>query len=125
MGMTVNRWRSLMIDLRNLGLLSAQNHAAPDSDDRPAPEIPCKQDMHPDQVFACGEPRSKLSTAMKSLPHRYQQVVTLYYDRDMTMKEIGSLLGVNESRVSQIHKSALARMQTALTSSGIESSLLF
>jgi RNA polymerase sigma factor FliA len=89
MGLTVNRWRSLMIDLRNLGLLSAQNHVTPDSDDRPAPEIPCKQDQHPDHVFARGELRSKLSTAMKSLPRRYQQVVTLYYDRDMTMKEIG------------------------------------
>ncbi len=125
MGLTLNRWRTLMIDLRNLGLLAAQNHAAPDSEDRPAPEIPCKQDQHPDQLFARGELRSKLSTAMKSLPQRYQQVVTLYYDHDMTMKEIGNVLGVNESRVSQIHKSALARMQSALTSSGIQSSMMF
>jgi RNA polymerase sigma factor for flagellar operon FliA len=125
MGLTVNRWRTLMIDLGNLGLLSAQNHAAADSEERPAPEIPCKRDQHPDQVFARGELRSKLSTAMKSLPRRYQEVVTLYYDRDMTMKEIGTVLGVNESRVSQIHKSALARMQSALTSSGIESSMMF
>lgn len=125
MGLTLNRWRSLMIDLRNLGLLSAQNRAMPESEDRPAPEIPCKQDQHPDQVFARCELRSKLSSAMKSLPYRYQQVVTLYYDRDMTMKEIGNVLGVNESRVSQIHKSALARMQTVLTSSGIESSMVF
>ncbi len=125
MGLTVNRWRTLMIDLGNLGLLSAQNHATPDSEERPAPEIPCKRDQHPDQVFARGELRSKLSTAMKSLPRRYQEVVTLYYDRDMTMKEIGTVLGVNESRVSQIHKSALSRMQSALTSSGIESSMVF
>lgn len=125
MGLTMNRWRTLMVDLRNLSLLSAQNHGVPENEDCPAPEIPCKQDEHPDQVFARGELRSKLSTAMKCLPRRYQQVVTLYYDRDMTMKEIGTLLGVNESRVSQIHKSALARMQTALTSSGIASSMVF
>jgi RNA polymerase sigma factor for flagellar operon FliA len=62
---------------------------------------------------------------MKTLPLRYRQVVTLYYDRDMTMKEIGGVLGVNESRVSQIHKSALARMQTALVSSGIQSVAMF
>ena len=62
---------------------------------------------------------------MASLPKRYQEVITLYYDRDMNMKEIGTALGVNESRVSQIHKSALARMQTALQSTGIQSSAAY
>jgi RNA polymerase sigma factor for flagellar operon FliA len=39
----------------------------------------------------------------------------------MTMREIGGILGINESRVSQIHKSALEKMATALQSAGIES----
>jgi RNA polymerase sigma factor for flagellar operon FliA len=39
----------------------------------------------------------------------------------MTMKEIGTILGINESRVSQIHKSALEKMQVALQSNGISS----
>jgi RNA polymerase sigma factor for flagellar operon FliA len=43
----------------------------------------------------------------------------------MTMKEIGNALGVNESRVSQIHKSALVRMQAALQESGIRSSVAY
>jgi RNA polymerase sigma factor for flagellar operon FliA len=43
----------------------------------------------------------------------------------MTMKEIGGVLGINESRVSQIHKSALEKMHTVLQSSGIESSHAF
>jgi RNA polymerase sigma factor FliA len=60
-----------------------------------------------------------------ALPRRYREVVTLYYDRDMTMKEIGQYLGVNESRVSQIHKSALSRMQVALTSTGIQSAAAY
>jgi RNA polymerase sigma factor for flagellar operon FliA len=41
------------------------------------------------------------------------------------MKEIGSVLGVNESRVSQIHKSALARMQSLLGATGIHSAAAF
>jgi RNA polymerase sigma factor for flagellar operon FliA len=43
----------------------------------------------------------------------------------MTMKEIGDLLGVNESRVSQIHKIALKKMASALESEGIRSALAF
>jgi len=76
-------------------------------------------------MFARSELRDRLEVAMKALPKRYQQVVAMYYDRDMTMKEIGNRLGVNESRVSQIHKSALARMQVALESNGIQSAALF
>ena len=125
MGMSLNRWKTLMIDLRNLGLLAAQSRSYNDQDERPAQDMPCTCEQHPDRLFARGEIRSKLSTAIKTLPPRYQQVVTLYYDRDLTMKEIGNILGVNESRVSQIHKSALARMQSALTSSGIHSSGVF
>jgi len=55
-----------------------------------------------------------LPVAMKTLPERYQKVVVLYYTNEMTRKEIGGVLGINDSRVSQIHKSALEKMQTAL-----------
>jgi RNA polymerase sigma factor for flagellar operon FliA len=41
------------------------------------------------------------------------------------MKEIGGILGINESRVSQIHKSALEKMATVLQSNGIHSSQAF
>jgi RNA polymerase sigma factor for flagellar operon FliA len=51
--------------------------------------------------------------------------VYLYYTGDLTMKEIGDVLGVNESRVSQIHKSALRRMAAALESEGIHSPRAF
>ena len=59
------------------------------------------------------------------LPERYQKVVVLYYTNEMTMKEIGATLGVNESRVSQIHKTALQKMATALQSAGIYSAAAF
>jgi RNA polymerase sigma factor FliA len=82
-------------------------------------------DLHPDEFYARTELRDRLSTAIKTLPPRYQEVVTLYYERDLTMKEIGELMGVNESRVSQIHKSALERMQAALQTNGIVSASAF
>jgi RNA polymerase sigma factor for flagellar operon FliA len=49
----------------------------------------------------------------------------LYYTNNLTMKEIGGILGVNESRVSQIHKSALEKMAAALEAVGIHSSHVF
>jgi RNA polymerase sigma factor for flagellar operon FliA len=66
-----------------------------------------------------------LGHAMKTLPERYQKVVLLYYTNEMTMKEIGGVLGINESRVSQIHKSALEKMAVVLQSNGITSSQAF
>jgi RNA polymerase sigma factor for flagellar operon FliA len=71
------------------------------------------------------ELRSVLGEVMKTLPERYHKVMILYYTNEMTMKEIGSVLGINESRVSQIHKSALEKMAVALQASGITSSRAF
>ena len=62
---------------------------------------------------------------MQTLPERYQKVVVLYYTNEMTMKEIGGVLGINESRVSQIHKSALEKMAVVLQANGITSSQAF
>jgi RNA polymerase sigma factor for flagellar operon FliA len=65
--------------------------------------------------------RSVLGVAMSTLPERYQKVVFLYYTNEMTMREIGGILGINESRVSQLHKSALHKMHMVLQSNGIHS----
>ena len=124
MGISTGRWRQMMVDFRNIGMAAAQNHKQ-ERDDQPTPEPPCGTDLHPDEFYARTELRDRLSTAIKTLPPRYQEVVTLYYERDLTMKDIGELMGVNESRVSQIHKSALERMQATLQSNGIVSASVF
>jgi RNA polymerase sigma factor for flagellar operon FliA len=75
----------------------------------------------------CGQRqlRVTLARAIDKLPKRYQKVVFLYYTNEMTMKEIGEIMGVNESRVSQIHKIALKKMATVLQSEGIHSAEAF
>ena len=118
MGVDERRWQTLMIDFRTLGLAALRQSAA-DSEDMPAREVPSAPGSRPDHVFAQSEIRRTLDSVMEQLPERYQQVVKLYYHQDMSMKEIGSVLGVNESRVSQIHKSALEKMQAVLGMSGI------
>ena len=124
LGMGVDRWRTMMLDLRNVGLISASTRSN-ENDDLPAPDFPSNPETQPDSICAREQLRSVLTVAMKTLPERYQKVVVLYYTNEMTMKEIGGVLGINESRVSQIHKSALEKMQTALQSSGITSTQAF
>ena len=124
MGMDLKRWRSMMLDLRNVGLISASTRPN-ENEDLPAPDFPSKPETHPDSICALEQLRGVLGDAMKVLPERYQTVVSLYYTKEMTMKEIGGILGINESRVSQIHKAALEKMQVMLQANGIGSSRVF
>ena len=124
LGIDQERWRSMMLDLRNVGLVSASTRTN-ESDDLPAPDFPCKPESHPDSICAREQLRGVLGVAMKTLPERYQKVVSLYYSGEMTMKEIGGVLGINESRVSQIHKAALEKMQVVLQNNGITSPQAF
>ncbi|MCL4855073.1 MAG: sigma-70 family RNA polymerase sigma factor, partial [Bryobacteraceae bacterium] len=124
LGIETGRWRQMMLDLRNVGLVSASSRGT-DHEDLPAPEFPAKPDSQPDTICAREELRGLLNLALQELPERYQKVVVLYYSNELTMKEIGGMLGINESRVSQIHKSALERMAAALESAGIRSSRAF
>ncbi len=124
LGLDVDRWRNMMLDLRNVGLISASTRSN-ENDDLPAPDFPSNPETQPDSICAREQLRSVLGVAMKTLPERYQKVVLLYYTNEMTMKEIGGILGINESRVSQIHKSALEKMQAALQANGITSSQAF
>jgi RNA polymerase sigma factor for flagellar operon FliA len=69
-----------------------------------------------DPLFHClrGELESRLSDAIANLPDRERLVMTLYYYEEMTMREIGLALGVVESRVSQVHASAVVHLRAAL-----------
>lgn len=58
--------------------------------------------------------REFLSDAICSLSEREQIVLSLYYDKDMTLKEIGEVLGVSESRVCQIHGEATVRLRARM-----------
>ncbi|HEY7210868.1 MAG TPA: FliA/WhiG family RNA polymerase sigma factor [Bryobacteraceae bacterium] len=124
MGLSTRRWQALMVDFRSLNAAASQNHAF-EGEEQLAPEIPASPVNSPDRLFARAELREKLGSAMDILPEKYQQVVKMYYEQELSMKEIGAKLGVNESRVSQIHKAALAKMQAAFAGFGICSAAAF
>lgn len=120
LGLGIDRWRRVALELKNLGLVSV-SALRPDPENTAPIEFPAAPDSQPDNICARRQLSSALAGAMKCLPERYQKVVLLYYTNEMTMKEIGQVMGVNESRVSQIHKIALEKMATSLRSAGIES----
>jgi RNA polymerase sigma factor FliA len=118
MGIDEERWRALMIDFGTLGL--AENRKAfREDEDGPVREQPAPVSQSPENLFANAQLKSRIAGVLEQLPGRHQQVVKLYYEKDMSMRDIGSVLGVNESRVSQIHKAALLKMRTTLSAAGV------
>ena len=83
-------------------------------EDLPVLDLPGAPNLQPDRICEQMERSRIVGDAVKQLPARQQQVVTLYYMHDMNMREIAREMGVNESRISQIHKSALEKMAAYL-----------
>jgi RNA polymerase sigma factor for flagellar operon FliA len=69
----------------------------------------------PQTAFAQTELREIVADAITSLPEREKLVITLYYYEDLTLREIGEVLGVTESRVSQLHTKAILRLKARLS----------
>jgi RNA polymerase sigma factor FliA len=72
----------------------------------------------PESSFAETELKEALGEAITRLPEREKLVVTLYYYEELTLREIGEVLGVTESRVSQLHTKAILRLKARLSGAG-------
>ncbi len=120
LGVDIDRWRAMMLDPGVAGLVSASSLS--NENDQTA-DFLSKPESQPDSICAREQMREVLEEAKKTLPERHRQVVALYYENEMTMTEIGQMIGVNASRVSQIHKVALKKMMIRLRAKGIQSGL--
>ena len=72
------------------------------------------QGPEPQSALAQTELREAMADAIARLPEREKLVVTLYYYEELTLREIGEVLGVTESRVSQLHTKAILRLKARL-----------
>jgi len=79
----------------------------------PAALMPSEPEQ-PDIAYEKSETKDRIRAAIESLPAREQKVIGLYYYQEATMKQIGAEIGVNESRVSQLHARAIRRLREAL-----------
>ncbi|MCS6811799.1 MAG: RNA polymerase sigma factor FliA [Tepidimonas sp.] len=76
--------------------------------------LPADGDADPERILADQRMRAALVEAIQKLPQREQYVMSMYYEHDMNLKEIAAVLGVTESRVSQLHSQAVARLRARL-----------
>lgn len=107
------------------GLVSASFRTGGDGDDLPPSDFAAPGATRPDSVASQNELRGFLDKALNTLPERYRRVISLYHFRELTMRQVGDVLGVNESRVSQMHQIALKRMRAVLLEEGIPSAQAF
>lgn len=73
----------------------------------------------PSAIVEDDEVRRLVKAEVRRLPQREQLVMTMYYDEGLTLAEIGSVLGVTESRISQIHTKAVLHLRARLSASGV------
>ena len=76
--------------------------------------LPDRDAPDPEQLVDQGELRDRIADAIAALPEREKLVVALYYYENLTLREIGEVLGVTESRVSQLHTKAILRLKARL-----------
>jgi RNA polymerase sigma factor FliA len=114
MELGLTEYQQLLGDLKGLEIGSLHVERSEDSGDEELSYIPGPPEEDP--LFRClkGEMKQRLADAIDELPEKERMVLTLYYYEELTMKEIGLTLGVVESRISQIHSSAVLRLRTAL-----------
>lgn len=114
LGMDLGEYQQLLGELKGLEIGTLHAERSADSGEEELAYIPNKPDDDP--LFQClrSEMQARLTNAVDQLPERERLVMTLYYYEELTMKEIGLTLGVVESRVSQIHASAVLHLRAAL-----------
>jgi RNA polymerase sigma factor for flagellar operon FliA len=76
---------------------------------------PASEDATPDEELDQAQFREELIAALDQLPERERLVLSLYYEREMNLKEIGEVLDVTESRICQIHGQAIMRMRSIVS----------
>jgi RNA polymerase sigma factor for flagellar operon FliA len=114
MALELEKYQQLLGDLKGLEIGTLHLERNEDSGEEELAYVPGRPEEDP--LFRClrGELEERLAEAIQNLPDRERLVMSLYYYEEMTMREIGLALGVVESRVSQVHASAVVHLRGAL-----------
>lgn len=112
MGLTIDQYHNALTDINCSRLVGIEDLGV--SDDVISPNEG-SQDNVPFQGVADESFRQALIDSIKQLPEREGLVLSLYYDEEFNLKEIGEVLGVSESRVSQILSQSMQRLRTKLS----------
>jgi RNA polymerase sigma factor for flagellar operon FliA len=124
MGLGLEEYQQLLGELRGLDLGSLQAQSEDSGSDEANAAVASRTEEDPFQLTLRTEMRTLLAQAIEELDEKERQVLGLYYLEELTMKEVGVILDIGESRVSQIHTAALIRVRSRLQgrlNSGVDS----
>ncbi len=114
MALSLDDYRAMLTDTAHSRLFSYEESAG--DDEAGIAEGAGSMGLEaPSDAFERQALKQSLAQAITQLPEREQLVLSLYYDEELNLKEIGQVLGVSESRVSQIHSQAAGRLRAKLT----------
>lgn len=113
-GVEVSRLERTIVRINTIESTSAiANVETIDQSTLPAVLVP-SEPLSPHESYVHSELRERMRDAMRAIPSRERKIITMYYFEEATMKQIGDAIGVNESRVSQLHARAIARLRKAV-----------
>lgn len=110
LGISIAEYHEILTDLRGQKLLSIET-IVPDGGEGSGADYLISAAEGPAESVHRESLLKRLITAIDTLPERERLVLSLYYDEELNLKEIGEVLGVSESRISQLHSQALLRLR--------------
>ena len=111
LGVSIEEYHRMLESAASSRLMSFEQLAQDPERSRLLPESP---DEGPEDALEDDQFRDALAEAIETLPEREQLVLSLYYDEELNLREIGEVLDVSESRVCQIHGQAVLRIRSRL-----------
>ena len=119
MSMSIEDFQSLILRISSTSILSLNDvwYSSGDDDEQISivDSIESPTGLNPDTIVEREEIKRVIVEAINELPDKEKKVLILYYYEDLTLKEIGHVLGVTESRISQLHTKAVMRLRAKLT----------
>ena len=114
LGVALDEYQRMLGQARGAQLVCLDELGEGEFDDDLREHPGAAQPGDPSQMLRDDRFRQALLAAIDELPERERMLMGMYYDREMNLKEIGAVLGVTESRVSQLHTQAVARLRVKL-----------
>jgi RNA polymerase sigma factor for flagellar operon FliA len=106
LGVSVERYRTMLSELARAGMNRLELVSMDSIEGKDAPQVDAQVEQ--------GALRGQLAQAIGQLPERLQQVLALYYQEDISLRDVGTVLGVSESRACQLHTEAVLRLRAAI-----------
>jgi len=114
MGLSVGDYQDTLNDARGAQLVYFDDLGGGEDNDDYLERHVVDEGSDPSDVLRDKRFRGALVGAIEELPEREKQLMSMYYEQDMNLREIGAVMGVTESRVCQLHSQAVARLRAKL-----------